>query len=581
MPVQLSYPGVYVQELPSGVRTITGVPTAITAFIGRTAKGPTDVATVITSYADFERTFGGLAPFSSVSFAVRDYFLNGGSTAVIVRLYKAQVAGTGVKAAKAALPVPPPPAVLPVPPPPPPLMFQAANEGTWGRGLRVAVDTNVPANMGVIMGVPQNTLFNLAVTDVNTGQSERFTNLTTSLTHASRVDLVLAARSSLLRCAYPPPLPPALPPPALPPVLPPNPAVIAGKDPVSTLEDALEAARRVIPFDPTAQAAYNTAKGALDTAIALVDGNDGDPLTLADSFLPPNARVSKKGLYALDQADLFNILCIPPYDTGDVSTQLIGIAASYCEERRAFYVVDPPAGWVTPAQVTAGMAVSPDAVGTRSKNAALYWPRLIQPNPFKGDVLEAFVGCGAIAGVMARTDGERGVWKAPAGLDAILNAVPDLAYRMTDGENGLLNPIGVNALRIKAPNGRVVYGARTLQGDDRLGSEYKYVPVRRLALYIEESAYRGTQWVVFEPNDEPLWAQIRLNLGAFMHDLFRKGAFQGKTKTEAYFVKCDSETTTQNDINLGIVNIVLGFAPLKPAEFVVISLKQIAGTIEV
>jgi phage tail sheath protein FI len=104
--------------------------------------------------------------------------------------------------------------------------------------------------------------------------------------------------------------------------------------------------------------------------------------------------------------------------------------------------------------------------------------------------------------------------------------------------------------------------------------------VRRTALFIEESLYRGTQWVVFEPNDEPLWAQIRLNVGAFMQNLFRQGAFQGKTPREAYFVKCDKETTTQNDINLGIVNILVGFAPLKPAEFVIIKIQQIAGQIE-
>ncbi len=116
-----------------------------------------------------------------------------------------------------------------------------------------------------------------------------------------------------------------------------------------------------------------------------------------------------------------------------------------------------------------------------------------------------------------------------------------------------------------------------MRGADILADEYKYVSVRRLALFMEESLYHGTQWVVFEPNDEPLWAQIRLNVGAFMHNLFRQGAFQGTTPREAYFVKCDKETTTQSDINLGIVNIVVGFAPLKPAEFVIIKIQQIAG----
>jgi phage tail sheath protein FI len=158
--------------------------------------------------------------------------------------------------------------------------------------------------------------------------------------------------------------------------------------------------------------------------------------------------------------------------------------------------------------------------------------------------------------------------------------VQALTYLLTDGENGRLNPLGVNCLRNFPVYGNVAWGARTLKGADTLASEWKYIPVRRTALFIEESLYRGTKWVVFEPNDEPLWAQIRLNIGAFMHDLFRQGAFQGKTPREAYFVKCDKETTTQNDINKGVVNIVVGFAPLKPAEFVIIKIQQMAGEIQ-
>jgi phage tail sheath protein FI len=168
--------------------------------------------------------------------------------------------------------------------------------------------------------------------------------------------------------------------------------------------------------------------------------------------------------------------------------------------------------------------------------------------------------------------------EAPAGLDGA-NGVPGLAVNLTDAENGMLNPLGINCLRSFPVTGRVVWGARTLRGADQIADEYKYVPVRRLALYIEESLYRGTQWVVFEPNDEPLWAQIRLNVGAFMQTLFRQGAFQGKTPREAYLVKCDRETTTQNDINLGVVNVLVGFAPLKPAEFVVIRIQQLAGQV--
>ena len=245
-------------------------------------------------------------------------------------------------------------------------------------------------------------------------------------------------------------------------------------------------------------------------------------------------------------------------------------------------LVDPPLDWISKdAARTKFTDATQDNVGTNSSNAVLYFPRLRQPNPLHDNQLENFAPCGAVAGVWARTDSQRGVWKAPAGLEASLVGVPTFSVLLTDAENGELNPLGINCLRSFPVYGRVVWGARTLRGADQLADEYKYVPVRRTALYIEESLYRGLKWVVFEPNDEPLWAQIRLNVGAFMHNLFRQGAFQGSTPAAAYFVKCDKETTTQNDINLGIVNIVVGFAPLKPAEFVVIKLQQIAGQIEV
>ncbi len=247
-------------------------------------------------------------------------------------------------------------------------------------------------------------------------------------------------------------------------------------------------------------------------------------------------------------------------------------------------IVDSPAAWSKNKDTAAADATKglPDLglSGEAARNAALYFPRVIQSDPMREGQLDTFVPCGIIAGVMARTDVSRGVWKAPAGLDATINGIQDFQVNLNDPENGMLNPLGINCLRAFAVGGRVVWGARTLRGADQLADEYKYVPVRRLALYIEESLYRGTQWVVFEPNDEPLWAQIRLNIGAFMHGLFRQGAFQGKTPRDAYFVKCDKETTTQNDINLGIVNIVVGFAPLKPAEFVIIKIQQIAGQIE-
>ena len=215
----------------------------------------------------------------------------------------------------------------------------------------------------------------------------------------------------------------------------------------------------------------------------------------------------------------------------------------------------------------------------RNRNAAIYFPRVDIPDALNGFRLRPAPASGTIAGLYARTDATRGVFKAPAGTDASLTGVQQLEYSLTDGENGVLNPLAINALRSFPVFGPICWGARTLFGADQLADDYKYVPVRRFALFLEESLFRGTQWVVFEPNDEPLWAQIRLNIGAFMQDQFRQGAFQGTTPQQAFFVKVDSETTTQTDINNGIVNIVVGFAPLKPAEFVIIQIQQMAGQV--
>jgi len=280
------------------------------------------------------------------------------------------------------------------------------------------------------------------------------------------------------------------------------------------------------------------------------------------------------------------VLCIPPYraptDVLDWDVNLVSAAAAYCEARRAMLLIDAPKDWISKDKAkTKFTDPNNDNVGTKSRNAAIFFPRLREANPLHNNRVEDFAACGALAGIFAQTDAQRGVWKAPAGLAATLNNVVGLTVPLTDVENGELNPLGINCLRSFPATGSVVWGARTLRGNDQFTDEYKYIPVRRTALFIEESLYRGLKWVVFEPNDEPLWAQIRLNAGAFMHNLFRQGAFQGSSPQNAYFVKCDKETTTQNDINLGIVNIVVGFAPLKPAEFVVIKIQQMAGQVEV
>jgi phage tail sheath protein FI len=283
---------------------------------------------------------------------------------------------------------------------------------------------------------------------------------------------------------------------------------------------------------------------------------------------------AKTGLYALEDVDLFNILSIPQAALMPVDDMraLYTEAELYAEARRGMIIVDIPPDVQRLDQMQTWLD---DNGSLRHANAAVYFPRTNIPDRLNRNRPRSLAASGTIAGLWARTDGQRGVWKAPAGTDARLRNVESLVYNLTDQENGALNPLAVNCLRNFPVYSNICWGARTLEGADVIASDWKYVPVRRTTLFIEESLFRGTKWVVFEPNDEPLWAQIRLNVGAFMQDLFRKGAFQGATPREAYFVKCDSETTTQTDIDNGIVNIEVGFAPLKPAEFVILKIQQI------
>jgi uncharacterized protein len=583
VPIAPTYPGVYIEEIPSGVRTITGVPTSITAFLGRTIRGPVDDPVVVNNFGEFDSVFGGLGLAYPVSYAVRDFFLNNGGQAIVVRLYKAAPTpsptptGTPVPTPSptpTGTPVPTPtPAPTPTPtgtPVPAPttagadgaatltvggLTLVAASPGQWANGhMAVKVDylgTDDP-QVAERFGVASDRLFNLSVVFSALGLPAPLTEQHLAVTikepagsplSPRRIDRVLQQQSRLIRVL----------------------GDVPDTRPAETPENK----------DPT-----NTKNkpGDLDT----FQGGAASAELVADDIV--GDQDAKSGMFALEKADIFNLLCIPPDKRGDTTAKEVYQAAlTYCVDRRAMLLVDPPDDWAgasglltDPRQKLTDLGLS----GPAARNAALYFPRVRQADPLRDGQTDVFVPCGIVAGVMARTDVQRGVWKAPAGIDASLNGIQGLEVGLTDDENGRINPLGINALRTFPIIGSIVWGARTMRGGDQLADEYKYVPVRRLALYIEESLFRGTQWVVFEPNDEPLWAQIRLNVGAFMQSLFVQGAFQGTTRNQAYFVKCDKETTTQNDINLGIVNIVVGFAPLKPAEFVIIKIQQIAGQVE-
>jgi uncharacterized protein len=521
MPVQLTYPGVYITETASGVRTVTGVSTSVTAFVGRAKRGPVGEPVTSFKFGDFSRAFGGLWSGGPLSYAVDDFFGNGGSQAVIVRLFKASgAADTGVAAITVGN-----------------LKLEAMSPGDWGNKLTLTashpVDMKAAADVASRYGLQAADLFDLTAVDAGTNSREVFRNVAVAAGGgARRLDRVLDSESNLIQ-------------------------VVRDNNGVPQLPNA-------VPAD-----------GANGTG---QNGNDGAPLAPQDLIGDEDSKI---GLYALLKTDIFNLLCIPP-DTRDGHTDstVWEKAAQFCADHRAFLIVDPPETWdanpdVAVQKVIDAQKASPIISLTSASNAGLFFPRLRRRDPLRDGQMDTFVPSGAVAGIMARTDANRGVWKAPAGIEATISGVDELTVKLTDDENGRLNPIGVNCLRTFPNTGRVVWGARTLRGADQLADDYKYIPVRRLALFIEESLFRGTQWVVFAPNDEPLWAQIRLNVGAFMQRLFRQGAFQGASPREAYFVKCDSETTTQDDINNGIVNIAVGFAPLQPAEFVVINIQQI------
>lgn len=655
MPVTPTYPGVYIEEIPSGVRTIVGVATSVTALVDYFTRGPINKAVQIFSLADFEREFGGLDRQSEGSYAIQQFFLNEGGEAWVVRtasgsfaaasvVIQATPGGTSVLRLRAGRRI----KAAPVNDP-----------GQWGNSLRVDVDYNSadPAN-----------LFNLTVSEVRSSngrevivRSETFRNLsmvagpdnafdivndgskmiqlsqdggfgTNSPAQTGTVSNVLDATA--LTIANGNQFTITSGPTTKTVTLSVSVAPTSNQEVRAILETAIQAAGRSAPEEPLisgatvslignrlrilaggaglpgrAQTRLQLTDGAgtplvkvkLDGANASVNvqqyslgasaGNIGAQLTAAgdvgvDGALPGGPELigirdpDKSGFFALEDVDIFNILCLPRASmlgTAAEISAVISAAEAYCLERRAFLIVDPPLAVNTIQEAR-------DWVDTnatlRHRNAAIYFPRVEIADPLNAYRLRSIGASGTMAGLYARTDVARGVWKAPAGTEASLRNVQELDYKMTDRENGVLNPLGVNCLRTFNIYGNVCWGARTLEGSDQQASDWKYVPVRRIALFLEESLYRGTQWVVFEPNDEPLWSQIRLNVGAFMHSLFRQGAFQGQTPKEAYLVKCDKETTTQDDINRGIVNIVVGFAPLKPAEFVIIKIQQLAGQIQ-
>jgi len=722
-----TYPGVYIQELQSPVHAISAVATSIAAFVGYTARGIDDRAEELFSFSDYERLFGGLASDSELSYAVQQFFQNGGAQAYVVRVPRHGAAGAQVVFDG--------------------MTFTALSSGSWANG-ELLLDVDYQG----VNQVADATAFNLTITDLTTDTVESFPNLSLNTARSNFVAAVVNDPDNGSQIVNVSVVNPA---PATPPAVTgivgtavtnatilktasvqvalPGTVDVQNSNAVVTASapsnlQALRVGQYVIfatdatntpyqvtgialsagtftlaaPYTQTTEAAATAsvlngvanadfsleltttspaAAAPFPLTIPVISKNSTIPQTVAglaaviqqkmnaalalqipgasvqcsaitsgtgqairistmlpetpDAVvvisggsgaslldLPSTANVAHyalgtgnnfgsqtsstagsdgtglpetgdiigdeltfKGIYALNKVDLFNLLSIPDatramggdpssLDTNINTNAIYSAAIALCDRRRAFLLVDPPPNVKT---VQSAVDWKTSQLGIVDANGAAFFPRLRLSDPLNNYQLRTFAPSGVVAGVYATIDGSRGVWKAPAGTEATLNGVQSMVYKLSDPENGVLNPLGLNCFRTFPVYGSVLWGARTLAGADALTSQWKYVPVRRMALFLEESLYRGTQWVVFEPNDEPLWAAIRLNVGSFMQDYFRKGAFQGQTPDQAYFVKCDSDTTTQSDIDNGVVNILVGFAPLKPAEFVVIQIEQLTG----
>jgi hypothetical protein len=533
MTTTLTYPGVYLSETTSEAHTVTEATTNLTAFLGVFTQGPTNEAVLVNSWAEFQQIYGTLGANSGIaSYAVQQFFLNDGIGAWIVRLD-----GAGSSVAKATTLAP--------------LTINANSRGTWANELVVAF---VPSG-GTI--APSTTLVDFTVRRTLTTSPETFETLET----IPNIPLTTAPAALA--------------------------AIISGNSTIVAAE-------------------AGTGTFAAGRAV-LAGGTDAawTPEAFAkavEAALEPNVKTP-----LLDQIapQVFNIMCIPDmvWCTFEQQTKVFLLAREYCREHQAFLLVDPPppdtvltpkvfggVGGKPPLQITnigtdhaslkklIGAEWGEGFINLKSGVAATYYPWVQIPDAANGDQPRLVPPSGTVAGVYAATDTERGVWKAPAGIQASLVGVTGLGdTTITDTINGVLNLLGINVLRTFPLYGNVVWGSRTLAGSNLLDSEFKYVPVRRLTDFIEQSLTQSLRWAVFEPNAPKLWASITLEVTQFMTTLYGAGAFVGASAKEAFSVVCDATTTSLQDQLKGVVNVNVSFQPVDPAEFVVLNLHLGAG----
>ena len=538
-----TYPGIYIQELPSNTHTIAAAPTSVTVFVGYTHPFLTPAANFgqaleIFSFSDYERLYGGFYQSSvidcNVAYAVNAFFTNGGTNAYVVGL-------------------------------------QPTNYYTTAGALVDPVAHYQPTLTLATSGADSIEFTPLQPTDalsigvtINNVQNDASSNPTTAdmvVTYGSQTETY--RKISLL-------------------------AKINGTQPNPNYITArVNGISQLVQVSGTYPAQFPSGApftGTLTTKL---------PASVANVLNPSDFLGVFQADSALDKVQVFNLLLTP----GIVNNAILSEALAFAEGKLAFFIMDPPILDVADGSVGAsntnwvgdflGSSTGDSGanIAPQSPNGALYFPYLQADNPVTGLPTNAagnpftLPPSGYVAGIFAATDSSRGVWKAPAGLATTLldttGVVPSGV--MTDTRQGVLNSIGVNCIRSFPGAGTVVFGARTLVSANTAYQQWMYVPVRRTALFIEQTLKANLTWAIFEPNDTPLWVAIRQSISGFMLSLFNQGAFAGETPSDAFQVMCDSTTTTPADQALGIVNIVVAFAPLRPAEFVVVKIAQLAG----
>lgn len=517
----LSYPGVYVQEVSSGVRPIEAAGTSTAAFIGVAEKGPVGEVRKVFNFTEFQNTYGNFLSNSYLAHSVFQFFNNGGRQCYVGRIAKdAKAASVTILDRHDSTPGDS-------------LIIVASSPGIWGNHLNVLIDdTNV---------LNENIHFNLTVyrfdpaIDEEPVELERFENINMDALSDDFVESVVNFRSSSIRVV----------------VNKENSHTIIEKRPQNTPEDQF----------------YLVGDAPLTGAVSAASpGNDGAAPQVADYT---------SAFTLLDTIRDVSILAVPGVGSAADAGVIADAGMNYCKNRPlsdCFYVAD-----VSKSDITLDDAKAfRDNIKMPNSFGAIYFPWLKMIDPAGRSTEPVSVPpSGYVAGIYSRIDARRGVWKAPAGTEALVAGTVGLVTDLTDEQQGDLNKHkkSISVIRQFPGSGIVLWGARTVSSDP----EYKYIPIRRMANFLRVSIFNGIQWAVFEPNDEGLWAELRLNIRSFMMTLFRQGAFQGAAPTEAFFVKVDSETTAQAEIDLGIVNILIGFAPLKPAEFVVVKISQKAG----